>query len=114
MQEKQKDKEFIPITIPGITRRRFSDCCNGEILDNRCSKCGNWLEHSEGRREIVIKGIDGKTPNPNAKKTNFNKPTVLVSMIDDKPKEEDKMPQYFKDLKSRSGVNILSWSDSSV
>lgn len=102
--ETKKEKEFTGIAI-GEVKRRFSDCCNAFIQNNRCPKCGRYLEESEGRREIIIKGLDGKTKH--------GEPDILLSTINtDKPKE-DKKPPLFRDMEQR-GIKILSWSDSST
>jgi GH35 family endo-1,4-beta-xylanase len=85
-------------------RVRFSDCCNEPISNSRCPACGNWYEQEEGRRELVIKGLDGKTKH--------GQPDAIFSMVDSEPKKQDKMPNYFKDLRDR-GVKIESWTDSS-
>jgi hypothetical protein len=106
-QRKTKDnqgKDFIPLKIDP-ERARFSDCCNAVIIAHRCPKCGAYLEDDAGRREIQIKGLDGKT--------SHRSPDILLSVIDDKPKAKDPMPRHFKDMQ-RHGVKILTWSDSST
>lgn len=104
MEKINKQKDFIPLKIdPGHVR--FSDCCNAIIIGNRCPKCGQWLDDGQGRREISIKGLDGKTTHHQA--------DVLLSVIDDKPKAKDPMPRHFKEME-RHGTKITSWSDSSI
>ena len=108
IRQKEKVKDYNAIAI-GPTRTRFSDCCNVAIENNRCPNCGNWIEDNQGRRELQIKGIDGRSqPKPGA-------PIILFKSQGDKPKEDNKMPNYFKDLQNR-GIQIRSWaaSDSPV
>jgi hypothetical protein len=100
----EKQNEFKAITI-GPDRVRFSDCCNKPIVNHRCPKCGAWLEDDQGRREIQIKGLDGKTTH--------HQTEMLLSIIDDKPKAKDPMPRHFKEME-RHGTRIISWSDSSI
>ena len=100
-----KQKDFIPLKIDP-EHVRFSDCCNAIIIGNRCPKCGQWLDDGAGRREISIKGLDGKT-------SHRNQPDMLLSVIDDKPKTKDPMPRHFKEME-RHGTRITSWSDSSI
>jgi hypothetical protein len=102
--DKQKDKDFIALKIDP-QRARFSDCCNMVIVNHRCPKCGAWLEDDQGRREIQIRGLDGKT--------SHHQSEMLLSVIDDKPKQKDPMPRHFKDME-RHGTKIISWSDSSI
>lgn len=99
-----KENEFKAIAI-GPDRVRFSDCCDRPILNNRCPKCGAWLEDGAGKREIKIKGLDGKT--------SHRSPDILLSIIDDRPKANDPMPRSFRELE-RHGTKILTWSDSSI
>ena len=104
MKDKQQ-KDFIPLKIDPA-HIRWSDCCNVIIIGNRCPKCGQWLEDGAGRREITIKGLDGKT-------THRQHQDILVSIIDDKPKAKDQMPRHFKEMEVK-GRRITSWSDSSI
>ena len=101
-----KQKDFIPLKI-NPEHVRWSDCCNQLIIGNRCPKCGAWLEDSEGRREITIKGLDGKTSH------HPGQPDILVSIIDDTPKKKDPMPRHFREMETR-GTKITTWSDSSI
>ena len=101
--EWQKEKDFNAISI-GPQRNRFSDCCNAVIIENRCPKCGAYLEEDKGHREITIRGLDGKT--------SHREPDILVSIIDDTPKPKDPMPANFKEMQ-RHGVKITSYTDSS-
>jgi hypothetical protein len=103
-KQKDKDKDFIALKIDP-QRARFSDCCNQVIIGNRCPKCGAWLEDYQGRREIQIRGLDGKT--------SHHQSEMLLSVIDDEPKPKDQMPRHFKDME-RHGTKIISWSDSSI
>ncbi len=103
-QTKEKVKDRDSAIILRAPRVRFSDCCNAEIQNNRCPSCGRYIEAQEGRRELKIKGLDGRTT---AKAHHY-----IVTMIDAEPKKEDPMPKYFKALKDR-GMRIDSWSDSS-
>ena len=104
MKDSKQQKDFIPLKIdPGHVR--FSDCCNQIIIGNRCPKCGAWLDDSQGRREITIKGLDGKT--------SHRQPDILVSIIDDTPKKKDPMPRHFREME-RHGVKVTSYSDSSI
>ena len=102
--KQQQGKDFIPLKI-NPEHIRFSDCCNQIITGNRCPKCGAWLEDNAGRREIKIKGLDGKT--------SHRESDILLSIIDDKPKSKDPMPPSFRELE-RHGTRITTWSDSSI
>ena len=104
MSNNKQQKDFIPLKIDP-ERARFSDCCNSLIIANRCPKCGAWLEDDAGRREINIKGLDGKT--------SHHQTDMLLSVIDDKPKTKDPMPRHFKEME-RHGTRITSWSDSNI
>jgi hypothetical protein len=102
--ERKKEKDYNAVAI-GPTRTRFSDCCNQVIENNRCPQCGNWIEDNQGRRELKIKGLDGRSePKPGT-------PVILFKSLGDKPKQEEKMPNYFKDMQQR-GIQIRSWSAS--
>ena len=86
-------------------KKRFCDTCNVQILsDSICPKCGRYYEYKEGKRELIIKGLDGKTKHGDA--------NVILSIQEDKPKPKDPMPRSFKNLE-RHGFKITSWTDSS-
>ena len=104
---KAKDKDITSTSIIiRSDKKRYCDTCNVAILsDNTCGKCGRYYEYTEGRRELVIKGLDGKTRHGDA--------NVIVSIQDDKPKTKDPMPRSFK-MMEKHGFKITSWSDSSL
>jgi hypothetical protein len=103
-KQNKQGKDFIPLKI-NPDHVRFSDCCNAIIIGNRCPKCGAWLDDNQGRREIKIQGLDGRTTHGQS--------DVLLSVIDDKPKAKDQMPRHFKEME-RHGTKITSWSDSTI
>ena len=102
-----KRKMFLPESIIiRSDKKRYCDTCNVAILsDNTCRKCGRYYEYTEGRRELVIKGLDGKTRHGDA--------NVIVSLQEDSPKPKDPMPRSFK-LMEKHGFKITSWTDSSL
>ena len=103
-KEKQKDKDTVGIIVRS-DKKRYCDICNLEIQsDGICGKCGVYYQPTEGKREIVIKGLDGKTKHGD--------PNILVSVLDDKPKPKDLMPKSFK-LLERGSFRITGWTDSS-
>jgi hypothetical protein len=103
--EKQTTKEKDSAIVLGQPRTRFSDCCNQEIIKNRCPNCGRWFEQEEGRRELKIKGLDGKT---NTKGRHY-----IVTTIQTEPAKEDKTPKYIKALQDR-GLRVDSWTASDL
>ena len=103
--EKQKEKDITSIVIRS-DKKRYCDVCNVPILsDNTCGKCGRYYEYKEGKRELIIKGLDGKTRHGDA--------NVIVSMQEEKPKPKDPMPASFK-MMQKHGFKITSWTDSSL
>ena len=86
-KSKDKDKDTVGIIVRS-DKKRYCDICNVEIQsDGICGKCGVYYQPTEGKREIVIKGLDGKTKHGD--------PNILVSVLDDKPKPKDLMPKSF-------------------
>ena len=103
MQNKRPN-DFVSIIVRS-DKKRFCDICNVELLSNStCGKCGVYYQPTEGKREIVIKGLDGKTKHGD--------PNILVSVLDDRPKPKDLMPKSFK-LLERGSFKITGWTDSS-
>lgn len=103
-KSKDKDKDTVGIIVRS-DKKRYCDICNVEIQsDGICGKCGVYYQPTEGKREIVIKGLDGKTKHGD--------PNILVSVLDDKPKPKDLMPKSFK-LLERGSFKITGWTDSS-
>jgi hypothetical protein len=104
LKEKERDRDTVGIIVRS-DKKRYCDICNTEIAsDGICGKCGIYYESDQGKRELVIKGLDGKTKHGDA--------NVLVSVIDDRPKPKDLMPKGFR-LMERGSFKITGWTDSS-
>lgn len=124
-KNRERDGDIISLRIfdssfNNSERKRFCDICAVPILPpphNLCPNCGRWYgdyDTKQGKHELRIKGMDGKS-----KHSSSNSPSVLVSMVKDKelPKSDesgkDKLPPSFK-MMERKGMNITGWTDSSV